>query len=149
VYNTVRRLREPFQVAHELLLLYFREIEMAVVEMGVTIGNVFRRAGGDTLLAEARLNAAPFICPPVTSGSPSEVGRWNGRFNVSAKKPCVAYNYGDEHLATSLDALGCCKFNHVCMQWVSDKGPRGMCLGSHPMTECTYDPSKKLDKALA
>ena len=57
----------------------------------------------------------------------------------------MAYNKGTDHTRNSLDADGACKFNHVCMQWVSDKGPRGICGGKHPKGQCTYDAALKLD----
>ena len=57
----------------------------------------------------------------------------------------MAYNNNTEHGANSLDHDGTCKFNHICMQWVSDKGPRGICGGKHTKGECTYDAGKKLD----
>ena len=47
-----------------------------------------------------------------------------------------------------LDNAGCCKFKHMCMQWVSDKGSHGMCGGDHPKVRFTYDASKKLSSPL-
>ena len=73
------------------------------------------------------------------------MSKWNGKFNTASKQPCMAYNKGTEHSANSLDADGTCRFNHVCMQWVADKGPRGICGGNHVKGECTYDAKLKLD----
>ena len=57
----------------------------------------------------------------------------------------MAFNKGTEHTRGSLNPDGSCKYNHICMQWVADKGPRGICGGSHPKVECDYDAKLKLD----
>ena len=36
-----------------------------------------------------------------------------------------------------LTAEGKCKYDHVCDQWVTDKGPKGRCLSAkHKRGEC-------------
>ena len=74
------------------------------------------------------------------SGSLGAVGATS-----TASLPCMAYNKGTEHHKNSLMDDGTCKFNHICMQWVDDKGPRGICGGKHPKSACTYDAKHKLD----
>ena len=144
VFSTMNVLREDFRVAHELLLIYFREIETS---SGVLhFGNVHDRGSSDTLLAEARANAAAFF--RTGGGTPQLALKWNGKFDSSAKKACVAFNFKKEHRADVLSPDGGCRFNHICMQWVSDKGPRGICGGSHCKLECTYDPAKIRDTPL-
>jgi hypothetical protein len=59
VFGTVR-MREPFTVAHELVVCYFREMDFDPARV-LHMGNVFRRGGQDTLLSEARRNAAAFF----------------------------------------------------------------------------------------
>ena len=101
----------------------------------------------DTLLSQAKANEV--ICFRTRGGDPRPGAAatkivWNGTFNSKADLPCIAYNTGSEHRQASLDSDGSCKFNHVCMQWVSDKGPRGIYGGKHPKGECDYDAAKKL-----
>jgi hypothetical protein len=59
VFATIR-MKEHFRVAHELLLCYMREIDFDPTR-NLHMGNVFRRGGQDTLLSEARRNAAVFF----------------------------------------------------------------------------------------
>ena len=59
VFGTIR-MGEPFTVAHELVLCYFREMDFDPARL-LHMGNVFRRGGQDTLLSEARRNAAAFF----------------------------------------------------------------------------------------
>ena len=127
VFYTINRLKESWQVAHELLLIYFRTIEFDPTRK-LNLGNVHVRGSGDTYLAEARLNAQCFFCDE--EPEPSTV-TWNGKFESRATKPCSAFNRGEDHKDIALDRSGCCKFNHVCMQWVSDKGPGGMSAEVH------------------
>ena len=145
VFHTINRLKESWHVAHELLLIYFRAIEFDTTRQ-LNLGNVYVRGSGDTYLAEARLNSQCFFCEEEPRSS---VVTWNGKFNSShTAKPCVAYNLDADHKEISMDRSGCCKYNHICMQWVSDKGPGGMCGGAHPKSKCTYDASKKLNQPL-
>ena len=100
------------------------------------------------MLAEARQNVAIFFR---TGGGTPRLGggsqlSWNGKASTSSKKPCVAFNFAREHKHDVLEETGTCRFGHFCMQWVSDKGPRGMCGGPHPKLECTYDAAKRVDK---
>jgi hypothetical protein len=55
VFATIR-MKEHFSVAHELLLLYYREMDFDPARL-MHMGNVFRRGGQDTLLSESRRNA--------------------------------------------------------------------------------------------
>ena len=144
VFTTMHVLREDFKVAHELLLVYFREIETS--SGALHFGNVHDRGSADTLMAEARANAATFFRSG--GGTPLLTLKWNGKFDSSAKKPCVAFNFKKDHKADVLAPDGSCRFNHVCMQWVSDKGPRGTCGGSHCKMDCTYDPAQRRDSPL-
>ena len=142
VYNTIGALRETWQVAHELLMVYLAEIENDALRV-LHFGNVFRRGGQDSFLQMARANAAAFFR---TRGENPRLGngQGKGKFDDKSKKPCIAYNKGlvCDHLADDSS----CKFNHRCMQWVSDKGPRGMCWAEHAKCNgCNYDGSKKLD----
>ena len=149
VYNTLQFIKADFKVAHELLLIYFRAIETDSAGT-LHLGNVYDRGNGDTYLQEARQNADAFFR---TGGGDPRPGlakevKWNGKSTASSKKPCVAFNLKKPHLAGVLDPDGCCRFAHTCMQWVSDKGPRGMCGGEHAKIDCDYDAAKKRDSPL-
>ena len=104
VFATIR-MKEPFAVAHELLLLYFREMDFDPAHL-LHMGNVFRRGGQDTLLSEDRHNAAAFFrtCganPRVLKGAtdvkteyPKPDAKPNGKDDSSSKKPCPDFNAG-------------------------------------------------------
>ena len=149
VFDTMNRLKENFKVAHELLLVYFQAIERDASGK-LNLANVYQRGSGDTYLAEARVNADTFFrtgggTPPTPDdGDSKDVKDWNGKWARDAKAPCVAFNFKQKHDPKNLDATGCCRFNHICMQWVSDKGPRGICGGNHAKVDCTYQADKKL-----
>ena len=149
VFNTMHHLAEDYKVAHELLLIYFRAIETDILRT-LHFGNVFDRGSSDTYLSEARQNAATFFRPRAGNAQPigDKKVKWNGKSTPASKKPCVAFNLEKEHLPAVLDATGCCKFSHTCMQWVSDKGSRGMCGGDHAKLHCDYDAAKKRDTPL-
>ena len=155
------RMGESWQVAFELMCVYLKMIDGDTTRT-LTLGNVFRRGGQDTLLAEARRNAAAFFRTrggdPRGEGSPSDDKldkdpkvkdiKPNGKFDANAKKCCVDFNLGRP--CKRLNQDGSCKFNHRCNQFVSDKGPGGVCFGSHARCHgCDYDDDKKLSKPLA
>ena len=149
----MRGLKISWKLAHEYHCTLMRCIETDPTGK-LTFGNIMYSGGRDTHLAEARVNEAAFFRPGAGNARPEGetpgggAEKWSGKFNKDAKKACVAWNLGQAHRASSLDDSGCCKWNHVCMQWVSDKGPGGICGGSHRKSECTYDPAKKLAAAL-
>ena len=150
------RMKEPFPVAHELVLCYFREMDFDPARL-LHMGNVFRRGGQDTLLSEARRNAAAFFragggnLQPLKGTNDDKLGdiktikniKPNGKSDESSKKPCPDFNGGRpcKHLKPD----GTCTLAHKCNQFVSDKGPGGYCMGPHARcTGCDYDATKKL-----
>jgi len=155
VFATIR-MKEHFRVAHELLLCYMREIDFDPTR-NLHMGNVFRRGGQDTLLSEARRNAAVFF--RTSGGTPQLDGakipgdritknpkpdlKPNGKADDSSKKPCADFNAGRP--CKKLKPDGSCVFAHRCNQFVADKGPGGYCFGVHARcTGCDYDAGKKL-----
>jgi hypothetical protein len=154
VFGTIR-MKESFQVAHELVVCYFREMDFDPARV-LHMGNVFRRGGQDTLLSEARRNAAAFfragggILQP-KGNNDDKLGnvktikntKPNGKSDESSKKPCPDFNGGRP--CKNLKPDGTCTFAHKCNQFVSDKGPNGYCMGPHARcTGCDYDAGKKL-----
>jgi hypothetical protein len=155
VFGTIR-MKEPFTVAHELVLCYFREMDFDPARL-LHMGNVFRRGGQDTLLSEARRNAAAFfragggILQPFKGTNDDKLGniktikntKPNGKSDESSKKPCPDFNGGRP--CKNLKPDGTCTLSHKCNQFVSDKGPGGYCMGPHARcTGCDYDATKKL-----
>jgi hypothetical protein len=149
VFHAMQNVKVAWSVAHELLLIYFRVIETDT-SGNVHLGNVTEQGSGDVHMAEARLNAETFFRGRggIPRGGEGDGKKWNGKSSPDAKKYCVAFNFAREHTANVLDVDGCCRFAHKCNQWVSDKGPGGMCGGDHPKVECSYDPAKRLSAAL-
>jgi len=142
------RMCETWQVGFELLQLYLKEIDRDTTGK-VTLANVFRRGGQDTLLTEARRNATMYFrtrAGVAQSGSDDDDDgvKPNGKFDKDSDKCCVDFNIGRP--CKRLDANGTCLFNHKCNQFVSDKGPHGVCAGDHARQQCSYDAAKKLSK---
>ena len=147
------RMKEPFSVAHELLIGYLNLIDFDPAR-ALNMGNVFRRGGQDTLLSEARRNAAAFFrtcgANPQLKGATDEKNKSprpdlkpNGKHDDSSKKPCPDFNGGRP--CRTLKPDGTCVFAHKCNQFVSDKGPMGYCFGPHARCNgCNYADDKKL-----
>ena len=147
------RMKEPFSVAHELFIGYLNLIDFDPTR-ALNMGNVFRRGGQDTLLSEARRNAAAFFrtcgANPQLKGATDEKAKIprpdlkpNGKHDDSSKKPCPDFNGGRP--CRTLKPDGTCVFAHKCNQFVSDKGPMGYCFGPHARCNgCAYADDKKL-----
>ena len=149
VYGAIR-MKESWKVAHELLMLYFREIDLDPLRL-MHMGNVFRRGGQDTLLSEARRNSAASF--RVSGGilqldgafdtiKDTKVIKPSGEGDEHSKRPCSDYNAGRP--CKKLKPDGTCVFAHKCNQFVSDKGANGYCFGDHVRPDCKYDDAKKL-----
>ena len=149
VYGALR-MKEPWKVAHELLMVYFREIDIDPQRV-MHMGNVFRRGGQDTLLSEARRNAAAFFRAgganlqlegATDTIKDTKVIKPSGEGDEHSKRPCSDYNAGRP--CKKLKPDGTCVFAHKCNQFVSDKGPNGYCFGDHLRPDCKYDDAKRL-----
>jgi hypothetical protein len=148
------RMGESWQVAFELVGLYCRDIDRDPTRT-LHLGNAYQRGAQDTLLAEARRNAAAFFRtrggeprderPPITETGDKRGIKHNGKFDTEAKQCCIDFNMGRP--CKKLKPDGTCKFNHRCNQFVADKGAKGVCFGTHARCHgCDYDESKKLSK---
>ena len=146
VHKARRELHLGWEICHELFLLYMNEIQVDVTKT-LNFANVFGRGKHDTLIAQAKVNALLFFRTRAGTAQPGPASstkiEWNGKSTSSAAKCCVSWNLGKSHPASCLDASGTCLHKHVCMQYVTDKGPGGQCLGKHPRTECTYPADKR------
>jgi hypothetical protein len=142
VYGAMRA-KETFQVAHELLLLYMKELDKDGTGV-LSMANVYRRGGQDTFLTEARRNAAAFFRTRAGTALGTPLIS-SGKFNSSSTKPCIDFNLGKP--CTRLDAKGNCTFNHRCNHFVDNKGPAGVCFGDHARCSgCSYDSTHKVNK---
>ena len=163
-YEPVRNLTLEWQVGFECVVIYLRMLEAQGTTRSYTLSNIFYKSGGmDAVRAEAlseaithhgptfrTLGANPIETPTggkkVGGGKDGKDEVYKGTVsecNTNSKMGCVAWNLGNGHLAKHVDTNGKCKFNHVCDAWVTDKGPRGSCGGTHKRGACTYDPAKK------
>ena len=157
VYEPIRELGLTMSVAFEFMLAHIDEVERDP-SRALTLGNVVDKGKQDTHLVKARRNSEAFFRTrggeprPEPADDESGVNKtktkqWNGKDTPTSSKCCAAFNFSNNrHGIKSLLEDGTCRYAHRCNQWVSDKGPRGVCGGSHPKSQCTYDASKRLDQ---
>jgi hypothetical protein len=142
VFDTTRLRGETWQFAHELMLVIFRRIEDSGGRFH--LGNVYNELYLNSLMVEARANAAMFFRTP--GGNPGKVNdpsgrdgnvKWNKKFSTNAHGACRFFNAGIEHPKEALHPDGTCKYNHVCDHWVSNKGKKGRCMDpGHARDKC-------------
>ena len=145
-----------WKVALEHFLIYLQKIDSGV---GWQLASATSLGSHDTfmhkaLCAAGELGKGPPQVPPSApkSGESKEAGRgaegkisWNGKFNDDSNaRPCAAFNLGQDH--KNLKSDGSCPFNHICDQWVSDKGKGGQCKLKHSRSSCT-NPAKAVSKS--
>ena len=156
VHKSMRDFHLTWEMTHELFMIYLQEIESDTTK-ALNFANIYGKGKIDTFIAQARINSAAFFRPRAgtarTESSPSSPTsgvsiKFNGKANNASDKCCVAWNLGKPHSASQLATDGTCRYAHVCMQWVSDKGPGGQCRGAHKKSECPYAADKKVDKPL-
>ena len=158
VYDTISKLKRPWQVAHELFLIYLEKIEVCD-DASLNIANVFNGGGQDTLLARAEDQAkrtfGEGIFRPVRErdGRPEEGGgskpEWTGSFNRDPNaRPCISFNLGKRHHpASALNDKGGCRFNHICDAWVVKDGKRQMCGSSKHHRLACDNPNREAKEA--
>lgn len=151
-----------WKVAFEHFLLYIQKIDSGC---GWQLATATSLGSHDTFLHKAMRAAGvtddftttPLLQPPtplgMTTSGQTPPGQtpglqqqisWNGKFNMEASaRPCAAHNLGQQHIRLNTD--GSCPFNHICDQFVSDKGPGGQCRGSHSRSSCD-NPAKTPSK---
>ena len=160
IFEPVRSGAIVWQVAFECLIIYLRLVEANPAEYSVA--TVLHKAGGiDSIRAQAK--AAAILSYPGLSFRADGGIPGNGKNaddkdksvlfkgtvkgdNKNSKQGCISWNAGRAHFAKNVDASGACKFRHACDQFVSDKGPRGQCLGDHKRADCDYDAAKKVSQ---
>ena len=93
----------------------------------------------NTLLQEAEAAAArryPGALLHRRQEAIAAVQQWNGEDTPGSTLLCVAFNEGIEHKDSNLKPDGTCRFAHRCNQWVTDKGPGGVCGEWHSRMVC-------------
>ena len=153
VYEPVRMGVLPWPIAFECMILYLRMLETH----GSTyiLSTIVHACGGiDAIRLEAssiahqRYNSAffrtlggkPGIVKTPLDGSTTFDGKVKGD-NPTSTKPCASWNLDKKHLARHVDSDGKCRFKHgMCDQYVTDKGPSGIC-GGHKQTQPNPQPN--------
>ena len=139
-------LSRGWKVALEHFLIYLQKIDSGV---GWQLATATSLGSHDTFMHKALCAAGEFgKGPPQVPISPKSVESkeavkggegniiWNGKFNDDpSARPCAAFNLGQDH--KNLKSDGSCPFNHICDQWVSDKGKGGQCKLKHSRASCT------------
>ena len=150
VHDTINKRGRPWQFAQELMLVMLKRIDDAGDLKKLNLLNIVNEAHLNTVYEEAMESAKYFypaifraypgkgeddVCP--LAGAPVEAEiKYNGKWTRGAG-PCSAFNTGGKHGKRVLTAEGKCKYDHVCDQWVTDKGPKGRCLSAkHKRGEC-------------
>jgi len=165
IFDTMRMKDRTWQYAHELMLVMFRRIEDSAGRLN--LGNVYDSVHLNSLLEETDRNLAHFYptqadCFRTHGANPgAETGdnkldtkstagvKWNNKFSSSNSRPCAAFNGNRVHNANELLPDGTCKRNHVCDQWVDNKGKDGKCLcekGAHGHSRAKCDHPNKSDR---
>ena len=115
VHDTISKLGHTWQVAHELLMVYFEAVETSSDE-SVNIRTIFSSGSQDTYLKRAAESARHEYGSAIDDsarprkGTPEKSGgdKWNGNFDKNSAKTCHSYNMGTNHPAKSLTEKGTC-----------------------------------------
>jgi hypothetical protein len=138
VFDTMLTENYTWQFAHELLLVYFEDIDKSATlnfHSIINDGSVDRRRRLAEVNTKAHYPKASIFRSGRSQDNPDggEV-TWNGRFTKSNKQPCEDWNRGKT--CSRLFPNGTCKFNHECNQWVKSKGKDGICGLCHRRIDC-------------
>ena len=143
VFDSISRDAMPWQQAHELVLVYFHDVDNSEQ---LNMGNIYTYDGAqDTRRMRALVSAkqhyganflgnsrpTPRDTPDGKAGGPNIQGA-----SDASAKICFSFNQQTDHVARHVKG-GRCIFRHVCDHWVSNKGPKGRCEGNHSRKDCT------------
>ena len=129
-----------WQFVHELLLVYLEDIDASTsltFHSVVTDGSTDRRRRMAEVACKVHYpNANIFRSGGKRTGlEDADAATHNGRYTKTSKQQCQDWNAGKT--CTRLHPNGTCKFNHVCNQWVTNKGKDGICGSTtHARHEC-------------
>ena len=155
IYEPIRMGVLTWPIAFECMILYLRLLEShgssyKLASIVHTCGGIDAIRMEATTIAHDRYPAVFFRThggKPGTVKSPPDGVTFDGKVkgdNPTSTKPCASWNLDKKHLAKYVDSDGKCRFKHgMCDQYVTDKGPNGICGGAHKRPNCDYDASKK------
>ena len=138
VFDSINCLGFSWQQAYCLFLIYVEAVEDSRGQLN--LGNVFAHGAHDMRIKAASVREKELFDGKNPDKKEEEViqRKWNGRDSPNASKICRTFNFKDaKHPDQHLYKDGTCKFRHVCMQWVTGKGPNGCCEGAHAKFDCT------------
>jgi hypothetical protein len=138
VFDSINCLGFSWQQAYCLFLIYVEAVEDSRGQLN--LGNVFAHGAHDMRIKAASIREKELFDSKNADKKEEEVQqkKWNGKDSPNASKICRTFNFKDaKHPDQHLYKDGTCKFRHVCMQWVTGKGPNGCCEGAHPKFDCT------------
>jgi hypothetical protein len=146
-WDTMLRDKLSWQVAHELVLVYFEDIDNSTT---LTFGSVIESGGQDSRLARAKVNAGEhfriFRPDPDENKDPgTSTLKWNGKDSPGAAQCCASHNLGNTHPLKSLfSPSGKCRFKHGCDRYISEDGKQ---CGSteHVRKDCSHSDAKPLN----
>ena len=146
VWDGISTLGLLWEQAYCLFIIYLEAIEDS--RGSLHLANVFAAGAQDTRLRAANKRYSEIFCQSCDDQDDKDKDRdkgskkWNNKDSPNANGVCKTYNFRDaEHPKQHLHKDGTCKFRHVCNQWVTGKGPGGMCEGEHPKWACN-NPNK-------
>ena len=150
VYDLILRDKQPWQLAFALVMVYLEDLDFS---SSLNVGSIIESGGYDSRLARAKTRAIQhyglsiFRSGQTPDHEPKTGAKsWNGKCTPNATSCCHAFNFGTEHAQKHLKSDGTCIFKHECAQWVTGKGPDGICGSTaHGRKQCD-NPNKTNDK---
>jgi len=147
-WDTMLRDKLSWQVAHELVLVYFEDIDNSTTR---TMGNIIESGGQDSRLARAKTNASEHFKSEIFRNVDEDKDKdkdktsslkWNGKDSPGASQCCASHNLGNTHPTKSLfSPSGKCRFLHACDRFISDDGKQ--CRSTeHVRKDCTHPEAK-------
>jgi len=142
VYDTILRDHLPWQLAHELLMIYFEDLDNSTT---LTLGSIIDSGAVDARMARAKASMAVhyknvgIFRPASNPDGAGNKRKFNGKDTPTSSQYCLSYNLKNEHPHKHLHPDGACRHKHVCDQWVTQDGDgHGRCGGNHPRKECKH-----------
>ena len=144
-YDTMLRDKLSWQISHELVLVYFEDMDNSTT---LTFGNIIDSGGQDSRLARAKVKAEEHFKDNGKGIFRDDEGnkqliKFNGNDSKNATQCCASWNLGNEHPQKALFANGKCRYKHACDRYISDDGKQ---CGSteHKRAACTHPDAKPL-----
>ena len=145
-YDTMLRDKLSWQISHELVLVYFEDMDNSTT---LNFGNIIDNGGQDSRLSRAKVRAEEHFKGDGGKGifrddeGNKQLIKFNGNDSKNATQCCVSWNLGNEHPQKALFANGKCRYKHACDRYISDDGKQ---CGStdHKRAGCTHPDAKPI-----